>query len=63
MHESIKDKNLYHLNLLKDVEKMVVAEALRDLKDKIAHAEKAGLPVTELMKAFQEKRRLLESLE
>lgn len=63
MHESIKDKQVYHKNLFKDVEKMVVSEELKDLKEKIAHTEKSGDSVTELMKTFQEKRRLLESLE
>ena len=60
---SIKDKNVYHENLLKDVQKMIVMEELGELKSRIANAEQTGETVTELMKTFQEKRRLLESLE
>lgn len=63
MQTSIKNKKLYHENLLKDLEKMIVSEELQALKIEITQAEKTGASVTELMKAFQEKRRLLESLE
>jgi DNA primase len=60
---SIKDKSVYHENLLRDVQKMVVTEELGELKSRISSAEQTGEAVTELMKTFQEKRRLLESLE
>lgn len=62
IRSSIKNISDYHTNLFKDVEKMVLTNQLQDIQNNIILAEKDGTDTTELIKIYQEKRRLLESL-